>query len=411
MAGIGIGIMEEDMMTEILKIVISPSGAVIVFIILLLIVFLVDRNWLRNILSKKIEYKGIISEQSEEFDKQKTENMESHQEKIVEEPKTVSHEEGTLFKYIFDKDFDKSEFDKRLGNIIKNTSQKEQAKKRFEFLYFLELGNKVDLYNDILSFVQDNNKSFYSWALLGFEQQKRELKKDAITSFKLALSFRDEVVDDTFDAKIEVIKRLSLLIWEIEGNNEAYDFLQTEINNASKNQLKSNLYKQLAELKKKSDKEESNLFEEYQQLRKEAFKLLPNDKGLLFSIAYDYGKKNEQKKSIYYYKTLLKIDANNDSALNNMGVAYERLGIINKAILFYKKAAQLGSYYSMGNLAIMLTNAGFFEEAQEWINKARKEARIVDNPDLTRIIYAENFLQEKRLEEVKETEQIEKDYK
>src|SRR3989339_49016 len=397
------------MATEILKLIFSPSGAIIIVMIVLLIVFFVDRNWLKNILSKKINYKGQRIGLSVEFDIQKTDNIKSHQEKITEVPKTESHDEGTLYKYILDKEFDKTEFDKRLHSIIKNTDQKEQVKKKFEFLYLLEIGNKVDLYSDILSFVQDNNKSFYSWVLLGLEQQKRELKKDAITSFKIALSFRNEVLDESFDIITTVVKRLSIMIWELEGKSDAYNFLETEINNASKNQLKGNLYKQFAESKKKSAGDDLKLFEEYQNLRKEAFKYLPNDKELLFSIAYDYSEKNEQKKSIYYYKTMLRIDPNNNSTLNNMGVAYERLGIINKAILFYKKAAEQKSYYSMGNLAIMLTNAGFFEEAQDWVNRARKEARIDDNPDLTRIVYAEHFLQEKRLEETKNTEQLEKD--
>ena len=96
----------------------------------------------------------------------------------------------------------------------------------------------------------------------------------------------------------------------------------------------------------------------------------PNDKELRFGAAYAEAKVKLHAVSAANYDTLLTLEPGEVSALNNLGVECKSLDLPFKAINYYKEAAGGGSTLAMANLANLLMDMGFGEEADEQLSRA-----------------------------------------
>lgn len=101
-----------------------------------------------------------------------------------------------------------------------------------------------------------------------------------------------------------------------------------------------------------------------------ATELAPNDATLRFRVGYAFAQANYDDLALMHYKATLDIDDLDSAARNNLGVAYEGLGMPIHAIESYRRASKDGNTLGAANLANRLINAGFIPDAREILSEA-----------------------------------------
>ena len=91
----------------------------------------------------------------------------------------------------------------------------------------------------------------------------------------------------------------------------------------------------------------------------------PNNAARQFDAAFAYSQAGREDLALMHYKAALEADSDHRPAINNLGVAYERLGLRMKAVTEYKRAADLGESLGKANLGLSFLNAGFRAEGEE----------------------------------------------
>ncbi|MCU7936749.1 MAG: hypothetical protein KZQ99_18065 [Candidatus Thiodiazotropha sp. (ex Dulcina madagascariensis)] len=98
----------------------------------------------------------------------------------------------------------------------------------------------------------------------------------------------------------------------------------------------------------------------------------PNNRDELFNSAYAAGNEDVDEISISNYITLINIDDDNSTALNNLGVRAQEAELKIIAIDNYKKSSNYKNTLAMANQGYLLLGAGFVDEAEEIAQKAIK---------------------------------------
>lgn len=101
-----------------------------------------------------------------------------------------------------------------------------------------------------------------------------------------------------------------------------------------------------------------------------------NNRDELFNSAYSASEQEIEEISISNYLTLLRIDKDNSTALNNLGARAQEAGLAIKAVENYKESSKLKNSLAMANQGYLLLNSGFTKEAE----KIAKDASLTDNP-------------------------------
>jgi len=101
----------------------------------------------------------------------------------------------------------------------------------------------------------------------------------------------------------------------------------------------------------------------------DALALVPNDPDALFNCAYAYSNSGFQSLGMLHYRQLLSFDSN-PMARNNLGVSLKDLELPVLAAKAYRAAFESGNTLSAANLATLLINIGFLEEADQLLLKA-----------------------------------------
>lgn len=104
----------------------------------------------------------------------------------------------------------------------------------------------------------------------------------------------------------------------------------------------------------------------------------PNNRDELFKSAYAASDEDVDEISISNYIKLIRIDEDNSTALNNLGVRAQEAGLKIKAIDQYKKSSKNNNTLAMANQGYLLLEAGFADEAE----KMAKEALRQDDPHI-----------------------------
>lgn len=107
-----------------------------------------------------------------------------------------------------------------------------------------------------------------------------------------------------------------------------------------------------------------------------AVKYNPDKRRLRFRMAYDYSELGDHERALYHYKVLNELNPDRGGVLNNLGVVYRDLEMPIKAVECFKRSAEKGRTIAMGNLAHLLIDRGFVEEAERWITKAQEHAPV-----------------------------------
>jgi len=97
----------------------------------------------------------------------------------------------------------------------------------------------------------------------------------------------------------------------------------------------------------------------------------PADTDTRFHLAYQYSQNNLKVMALAHYDVLASQNVTG-MAINNLGAALHELGIPMMGTSQYIKAAKEGVAISHGNLADLLLDGGFLEEARHWISDGEK---------------------------------------
>ncbi len=98
----------------------------------------------------------------------------------------------------------------------------------------------------------------------------------------------------------------------------------------------------------------------------------PGNRERLFDAAYAQSNDHLDFLAISNYSTLIDIDPNNATALNNLGVCAGTLNVNGKQVWYYKRSKAKGYTLAMANLANLYTDNGFLDEAEEILTEAIK---------------------------------------
>lgn len=100
----------------------------------------------------------------------------------------------------------------------------------------------------------------------------------------------------------------------------------------------------------------------------------PENTTALFSAAYAQSNVELSPLSAVNYNTLLRFDRRHSSALNNLGVECDKLGLPMKCVSYYKNAVvEAKETLAMANLAYRYFYQGFEKEAQDLLDLAMSE--------------------------------------
>lgn len=176
----------------------------------------------------------------------------------------------------------------------------------------------------------------------------------------------------------------------MSGNKkESYRLLISTLNSTKEQEERYEYLKKLAEQYKKDNKFDSQI-----SALEKALEIKPNDKSLLFDIAYAYAENKQDNLALLHYKSIINIDPTDKEALNNLGVAYGKLKLHFNEVKSYKKAFELDNTLAASNLALIYKRAGFEGEARSVLEQANSQEIVHEFVGRTLVALQEELKQE-----------------
>lgn len=153
---------------------------------------------------------------------------------------------------------------------------------------------------------------------------------------------------------------------ESGDRDEALEKLMDEIGRVEDRTALSTLYGSIASLYETDNSELRAI-----ALQK-ATDYKPNDTRLRFDAAHSSNEGNLDALALMHYDILLRLNPDDASTLNNIGVVYGQLKLPLQQIAYYKAAVKKGNTLAAANLAYQYLKVGFVDEAKEVLNTAIK---------------------------------------
>jgi tetratricopeptide (TPR) repeat protein len=97
----------------------------------------------------------------------------------------------------------------------------------------------------------------------------------------------------------------------------------------------------------------------------------PDNDDTRFLLAYEHSERGDNDLALFHYLKIRPAERH-PGTWNNLGVAFERTGLLGKAVSAYRESERLGETLAMSNLAQKFMSAGFLSEAEEECEKALK---------------------------------------
>jgi tetratricopeptide (TPR) repeat protein len=104
----------------------------------------------------------------------------------------------------------------------------------------------------------------------------------------------------------------------------------------------------------------------------------PDEIEVRFKLAFKHGETGDNELALHHYLRIGPMDRQ-AGTWNNLGVAFERLGLDMRAVDAYQKAATMGDAIAMANLGYKFLAAGFLENAQSECDKALSHDNTLKN--------------------------------
>ena len=165
----------------------------------------------------------------------------------------------------------------------------------------------------------------------------------------------------------KVLVNLAYSLNKDNQSSEARKLLVDRLSQIKENEQKSAVFEALSEIEESLGNKTVSIY-----CKDKSLEYDPNNRDKLLSSAYIADNEGIDDIAISNYLKLIRIDSDNASALNNLGVRAQKAGLKIKAIENYKKAASHENTLAMANQGYSLLGAGFAEEAKEIANKALK---------------------------------------
>ncbi len=247
----------------------------------------------------------------------------------LEEKDEVKIEENKAF-YLFSK-FEKGKDNSAIDELeeLARTAKTEESK--FAILTWLSI-----CLSDSLQYKKETRL----WEKTTAEMESEPLTTKAIVYWADALDKDNNPVQ----AKSLLISRLL----KVEEENQ-----------------KADIYNTLSKIEKSLGNKTISIY-----CKDKSLEFDPNNRDELFNSAYAASNEEIDDISIGNYLRLIRIDGNNATALNNLGVRAQEAGLKIKAVENFKKAASHENTLAMANQGYLLLDAGFTEEAEEIAHKA-----------------------------------------
>lgn len=207
----------------------------------------------------------------------------------------------------------------------------------------------------------DSKETVFYWIAACHELSRNYPK--AVNAYKQSLAA--EITDEK--RALNTVALAKCLI-KTENTLDALKELSEALSRVTSTSAKAQLYQGIA------DVYEAN---ENYSLRaialQKVLEFTPESTSTLFSAAYAQSNADFSSLSAVNYNTLLRFSPEHTSALNNLGVECERLGLPMKCVAYYKQAVDLKETLAMSNLANKYIHLGFEKEAQDLLDLAMNE--------------------------------------
>jgi tetratricopeptide (TPR) repeat protein len=105
----------------------------------------------------------------------------------------------------------------------------------------------------------------------------------------------------------------------------------------------------------------------------------PHDTDLRFQTAYAYSNSGLRDLALFHYTAELAAKPNESWGLNNLGVECQHFGMPLAAVRYYRSALKQKNTLGGANLAYLLMNAGFEEEARKLLDEVKNEKDVHPN--------------------------------
>jgi tetratricopeptide (TPR) repeat protein len=122
-------------------------------------------------------------------------------------------------------------------------------------------------------------------------------------------------------------------------------------------------------LAEKAIAEETRNNEAYIGTFERLLELDPSNADYRYSLAHKYSDLGMDGSSAFHYSKI-PIRERNASVWNNLGVAFDRLGVEGLSVDAYRASERLGETLAMSNIALKYLSAGFLEEADAILKRA-----------------------------------------
>jgi len=359
----------------------------IILIIIIIIILFFYRKPIKIYLNtfNRVKFGGMM-EFSDRKEKSLTQNKDNLSEakppetngntniKIIETQEnqsTQNNEENNLWDaYLNLKNNDLSKATKIFDKVqlaIQNDS--ERAENKAIFIYFKFLTGFPDSLNELKVLSDsplDNKTKSHVKNLLGDILFRSDIFDQAKQAYEESLKYLEND-----DRNLDNFLGISNCILKTQTIDSAINYIKLKIQEIKTQKNQAKLFKAIGDIYKNN----KNYFEcSLAYLR--AIEFVPNDIDLLFSLSYNISECGFDTIASYFYDQLLSYKPNYSSALNNMGVAYSRLGLKFKENIFFKQAYDAGNSLAASNLSNRYIFAGLEEDARGILNKASKQENV-----------------------------------
>jgi tetratricopeptide (TPR) repeat protein len=216
--------------------------------------------------------------------------------------------------------------------------------------------------------ISDNSVADVSWWLGACYQDSHELVRAADT-FKRAADKQTKPV-----ARAKNLISSAECLFELKRDQDAYELLSDELKVVTDTRALFELYSAFASFYQKRDNREMQAL-----ALEKAVEYVPNDTATMFNAAYAYAEAGYERLSLFHYRNILQFNPKEASALNNLGVQYDRLSMPMFSVNAYKEAAAADSTLASANLAYKYMNAGFADDAETLLDKAKQVEEVHPN--------------------------------
>jgi len=338
--------------------------------------------------AKEAVAEGVAKEEKKE---QETESSPAKAApKIAEQPKTPGESARALLDAMHARNREEVE---RLHRQMQEGETDELRRLKNDALYLYALfilGDPTALGKlEELSKTHESFADAFWW--LGYCYQNAHELAKASDAFRIAA-----------EKETDLLKRANNLVssaeclFELGKQAEAEEALGNELKSQTNSEAEFVLLSALGSFYERTDQRELRALALDLALRSR-----PNDSNAMFNTAYSYAEADLEGLALFHYDNLLDFEPDNASALNNIGVQYERLGMPCLSTDAYKQAEKLNNSLASANLANKYMNAGFVEEAKTTLDNGKEMNDVHPN-----VLTALSSLSEKQKSEGKRGKEI-----